>query len=126
MKEKTEVLSEILFLNQLKIDLTQLTVVYNRASRYEVLFILKGSERMFVNDFKKRVLTNYSVTSGVYVGLFVGSNEVSTSDYERKQITFNLPRESGNTVVIDNDAPIEFDYAESDWGNITHVEIGRA
>ena len=64
---------------------------------------------MFVKDFKKRVLSNYFVTSGVYVGLFVGNNEVSTSDYERKQITFSTPRESGNTVIIDNDAPIELD-----------------
>ena len=78
---------------------------------------------MFVNDFRKRVLTNYFVTSSVYIGLFAGGNEVSTSDYERKQITFNTPRESGNTVIIDNDAPIEFDYAESDWGVITHVGV---
>src|SRR5690625_7849855 len=78
---------------------------------------------MFVKDFIKRILTNYFVTSGVYVGLFVGGNEVSTSDYERKQITFSLPRESGNTVIIDNDDVVEFDYAESDWGVITHVGI---
>jgi len=123
MKEKTEVSFEILFLKEYD---TRLTVVYNliiQASHYEVLFILKGSERMFVNDFKKRVLTNYFVTSGVYVGLFVGGNEVSTSDYERKQITFNTPREIGNTVIIDNDDAVEFDYAESDWGVITHVGI---
>lgn len=78
---------------------------------------------MFVKDFKKRVLTNYFVTSGVYVGLFVGDNEVSASDYKRKQITFNTPRESGNTVIIDNDDVVEFDYAESDWGVITHVGV---
>jgi len=97
--------------------------VFFPASHSEVLFILKGSERMFVKDFKKRVLTNYFVTSGVYVGLFVGDNEVSASDYERKQITFSLPRESGNTVIIDNDDVVEFDYAESDWGVITHVGV---
>jgi len=82
---------------------------------------------MFVKDFKKRVLSNYFVTSsvyvGLYVGLFVGNNEVSTSDYERKQITFNTPRESGNMVIIDNNDVVEFDYAESDWGNVTHVGI---
>src|SRR5690625_2304770 len=78
---------------------------------------------MFVKDFKKRILTKYFVTSGVYVGLFVDGNEVSTSDYERKQITFNTPVESGSLVFIDNDAPVEFDYAESDWGVITHVGI---
>src|SRR5690625_7135490 len=81
---------------------------------------------MFVKDFKKRVLSNYFVTSGVFVGLFVGGNEVSTSDYERKQITFNTPRESGNTVIIDNDGVVEVDYAERDWGVSTGVGVFEA
>src|SRR5699024_11327847 len=82
----------------------------------------------FSTDFKKRILVNYFITDRVYLALFKGDptdedNEVDASDYERKQITFNTPRENGNTVIIDNDAPIEFDYAESDWGVITHVGI---
>jgi len=77
----------------------------------------------FTKDFRKRILTSYFVTDAVYLALFVEGDEVSTSDYERKQITFNIPRDSGDTVIIDNDDVVEFDYAESDWGNVTHVGL---
>lgn len=82
----------------------------------------------FSTDFKKRILVNYFITDRVYLALFTGDptkgdNEVSASDYKRKEITFSDPRENGSAVVMENDSAVEFDYAESDWGEVTHVAI---
>jgi|SRR5690625_3973778 len=82
----------------------------------------------FSIDFKKRILVNYLISDRVYLALFTddptdSDNEVSASDYEREEITFNDPRENGDTVIMENDEIVEFDYAESDWGKVTHVGI---
>jgi len=82
----------------------------------------------FSTDFKKRILVNYFITDRVYLALFKGDptdedNEVDASDYSREEITFADPMESGDKVILENDDVVEFDYAESDWGTITHVAI---
>jgi len=52
--------------------------------------------------------------------------EVSGAGYSRKQITFGSPVQTGDKAVISNNAKIEFDIAQSDWGQVSHWGIRTA
>lgn len=52
--------------------------------------------------------------------------EVSGAGYSRKQITFGAPVQTGDKAVISNNAKIEFDIAQSDWGQVSHWGIRTA
>src|SRR5690625_62450 len=82
----------------------------------------------FSRNFRKRILANYFVAAPTYVALFNGEPTnggagVDASDYERTEIDFTEPREFEDKISIDNRGTVEFFYAESDWGEVTHVAV---
>ncbi|MFA9271621.1 MAG: hypothetical protein ACEQSX_12855 [Baekduiaceae bacterium] len=67
--------------------------------------------------------TAYTSPTTVYVGLFTSNpgeagsgTEVSGGSYARKAVTFGAPTDG----VGSNSAPVTFDEATADWGDLTH------
>lgn len=70
--------------------------------------------------------------SDIYIALHVGDpgedasqNEVSASDYSRKQTSltlWSLQSGSGPTIV-ENDSLVEFAEATNDWGSVSHISL---
>lgn len=66
----------------------------------------------------------------VYLALYINDPtdedtgmEVSGTGYERQQVTFGTPTQSGEKGLITNNQKIEFPIAGADWGNISHWGI---
>lgn len=71
--------------------------------------------------------------TAIYLALYLNDptdadtgTEVSGAGYSRKQVTFGAPVQTGDKAVISNNAKIEFDVAQSDWGNISHWGLRTA
>lgn len=69
----------------------------------------------------------------IYLALYINDptdadtgTEVSGVGYQRQQITFGAPTQTGNKGVITNNQKVEFSIAGSDWGNISHWGIRTA
>lgn len=71
--------------------------------------------------------------TNIYLALYINDPtdadtgaEVSGTAYQRQQITFGTPTQTGDKGVINNNQKVEFPIAGSDWGNISHWGIRSA
>ena len=74
---------------------------------------------------------NISVPSNLYVGLFLSNpgdsgtegNEISYTGYERQEITFGTPVETGAGMMISNSAMITFPQSPSNAGTVNYIGV---
>lgn len=88
-------------------------------------------EESILNHFFRN--TAVSPPTTLYLALYINDptdadtgTEVSGGAYQRKQITFGTPTQTGDKGVISNDQKVEFDIATTDWGNVSHWGIRSA
>lgn len=69
----------------------------------------------------------------IYLALYINDptdadtgTEVSGGGYNRKQVTFGAPVQTGDKCVISNNTKIEFDVATTDWGSVSHWGLRTA
>lgn len=71
--------------------------------------------------------------TGIFLALYINDptdadtgTEVSGAGYQRQQVTFGSPVQTGDKCVISNNQKIEFPIAGDDWGNISHWGLRSA